>query len=104
MKAKKAEFLSSTETIKRRVKMKSADGLSKTLPHLTNGGLKDGDDAGSKIKQVSSGRFGVTPAYLADADQLEIKVRAWVVRQAGRQAVGRSVGRSVGWSFESGLS
>ena len=68
------EFLSATEIIRRRTRMKSAKGMSKTLPHLTNGGLRDGDDAGSKIKQVSSGRFGVTPAYLAQANQLEIKV------------------------------
>src|SRR5690606_29064864 len=36
----------------------------------------DGDkrDANSKIKQVASGRFGVTPAYLAAAEELEIKI------------------------------
>jgi len=28
----------------------------------------------SKIKQVASGRFGVTPAYLASAEEIEIKV------------------------------
>jgi glutamate synthase domain-containing protein 2/glutamate synthase domain-containing protein 3 len=31
-------------------------------------------DANSKIKQVASGRFGVTPAYLAAAQELEIKI------------------------------
>jgi glutamate synthase (ferredoxin) len=36
----------------------------------------DGDkrDANSKIKQVASGRFGVTPAYLAAAQEFEIKI------------------------------
>jgi glutamate synthase (NADPH/NADH) large chain len=28
----------------------------------------------SKIKQVASGRFGVTPAYLASAEEIEIKI------------------------------
>jgi len=36
----------------------------------------DGDkqDANSAVKQVASGRFGVTPAYLAAAKELEIKI------------------------------
>ena len=36
----------------------------------------DGDkrDANSRVKQVASGRFGVTPAYLAAATELEIKI------------------------------
>ncbi|MEJ2184166.1 MAG: glutamate synthase large subunit [Nitrospirota bacterium] len=33
-----------------------------------------GTEAGSAIKQVASGRFGVTPAYLASARELEIKM------------------------------
>jgi len=33
-----------------------------------------GDAAGSAIKQVASGRFGVTPAYLASAEEIEIKM------------------------------
>lgn len=33
-----------------------------------------GDVASSKIKQVASGRFGVTPGYLVSGDQLEIKI------------------------------
>ena len=37
-------------------------------------GLENGDIATSRIKQVASGRFGVTPEYLVNADQLEIKV------------------------------
>jgi glutamate synthase domain-containing protein 2/glutamate synthase domain-containing protein 3 len=34
----------------------------------------DGDSANSTIKQVASGRFGVTPAYLMSAEELEIKM------------------------------
>ena len=47
-------------------------GLSTRFPHLQ--GLENGDRAASQIRQVASGRFGVTTAYLAGADQLEIKI------------------------------
>jgi glutamate synthase domain-containing protein 2/glutamate synthase domain-containing protein 1/glutamate synthase domain-containing protein 3 len=33
-----------------------------------------GTEANSRIKQVASARFGVTPAYLASADELQIKI------------------------------
>jgi glutamate synthase (ferredoxin) len=33
-----------------------------------------GDNANSRIKQVASARFGVTPTYLINAEQLEIKM------------------------------
>jgi glutamate synthase domain-containing protein 2/glutamate synthase domain-containing protein 1/glutamate synthase domain-containing protein 3 len=36
--------------------------------------LANGDSAANKIKQVASARFGVTPEYLALAEQLEIKM------------------------------
>lgn len=36
--------------------------------------LSNGDTMRSAIKQVASGRFGVTSYYLSDADQLQIKV------------------------------
>jgi glutamate synthase domain-containing protein 2/glutamate synthase domain-containing protein 1/glutamate synthase domain-containing protein 3 len=36
--------------------------------------LENGDSAANKIKQVASGRFGVTPEYLTRAEQLEIKM------------------------------
>ncbi|HEY9721700.1 MAG TPA: glutamate synthase large subunit [Oscillatoriaceae cyanobacterium] len=36
--------------------------------------LPNGDSASSSIKQVASGRFGVTPAYLTHATDLEIKM------------------------------
>lgn len=48
------------------------EGKSPTFPHLR--GLKNGDTATSRIKQVASGRFGVTPEFLVNADQLEIKI------------------------------
>ena len=48
------------------------DGNSPTFPHLR--GLQTGDTANSRIKQVASGRFGVTPQFLVNADQMEIKI------------------------------
>ena len=48
------------------------DGVSASFPHLQ--GLENGDRAASQIRQVASGRFGVTTAYLAGAEQLEIKI------------------------------
>ncbi len=47
-------------------------GHSPLLPHLK--GLRNGDTASSAIKQVASGRFGVTPEYLMSARQLDIKI------------------------------
>jgi glutamate synthase (ferredoxin) len=49
-----------------------ATGRSARFPHLQ--GLLKGDRAASQIRQVASGRFGVTTAYLAGAEQLEIKI------------------------------
>ena len=49
-----------------------ASGASPTFPHLK--GLRNGDIATSRIKQVASGRFGVTPEFLVNAEQLEIKI------------------------------
>ncbi|CAN0494152.1 unnamed protein product, partial [Discosporangium mesarthrocarpum] len=43
-------------------------GHSPSFPHLK--GLKKGDLATSAIKQVASGRFGVTPEYLVSAKQV----------------------------------
>ena len=36
--------------------------------------LLDGDSLRSRIKQVASGRFGVTAEYLSSADQIQIKM------------------------------
>ena len=48
------------------------EGNSPTFPHLR--GLQKGDTVTSRIKQVASGRFGVTPQFMVNADQLEIKI------------------------------
>ncbi|MBO9999034.1 MAG: glutamate synthase large subunit [Cyanobacteria bacterium SID2] len=65
------------------------NGFSKRLPHLK--GLKNGDTASSAIKQVASGRFGVTPEYLMSAKQIEIKVAQGAKPGEGGQLPGRKV-------------
>ncbi|XP_019437056.1 PREDICTED: ferredoxin-dependent glutamate synthase, chloroplastic [Lupinus angustifolius] len=65
------------------------DGYSPTLPHLK--GLQNGDTATSAIKQVASGRFGVTPTFLANADQIEIKIAQGAKPGEGGQLPGKKV-------------
>ncbi len=65
------------------------DGNSPTFPHLN--GLKNGDTASSAIKQVASGRFGVTPEYLMNAKQLEIKIAQGAKPGEGGQLPGKKV-------------
>jgi glutamate synthase (ferredoxin) len=64
-------------------------GNSDTLPHLR--GLRNGDTASSAIKQIASGRFGVTPKYLMSAQQLEIKVAQGAKPGEGGQLPGKKV-------------
>ena len=66
-----------------------ADGNSDDFPHLN--GLKTGDIASSAIKQVASGRFGVTTSFLMAADQLEIKVAQGAKPGEGGQLPGKKV-------------
>nr|GEU60165.1 ferredoxin-dependent glutamate synthase, chloroplastic [Tanacetum cinerariifolium] len=65
------------------------DGYSPTLPHLK--GLQNGDIATSAIKQVASGRFGVTPTFLVNADQIEIKIAQGAKPGEGGQLPGKKV-------------
>ena len=65
------------------------DGKSPTLPHLK--GLRNGDTASSAIKQVASGRFGVTPEYLMSAKQIEIKLAQGAKPGEGGQLPGKKV-------------
>ncbi|MDV2998845.1 MAG: Ferredoxin-dependent glutamate synthase 2 [Chroococcopsis gigantea SAG 12.99] len=64
-------------------------GVSPTFPHLK--GLKMGDTANSAIKQVASGRFGVTPEYLMSAQQIEIKMAQGAKPGEGGQLPGPKV-------------
>ncbi|KAL3156941.1 hypothetical protein ABBQ38_001200 [Trebouxia sp. C0009 RCD-2024] len=65
------------------------EGNSPTFPHLR--GLQRGDTANSRIKQVASGRFGVTPQFLANADQMEIKIAQGAKPGEGGQLPGKKV-------------
>jgi len=51
----------------------------------------DGYDKNSKIKQIASGRFGVTPQYCANADELQIKIAQGSKPGEGGQLPGHKV-------------
>ena len=53
--------------------------------------LRDGDVLKSKIKQVASGRFGVTAEYLTSAEQIQIKMAQGAKPGEGGQLPGRKV-------------
>ncbi|MDP4807570.1 MAG: glutamate synthase large subunit [Cyanobium sp. MAG_160] len=71
------------------------DGHSSTLPSLN--GLRNGDTACSAIKQIASGRFGVTPEYLRSGRQLEIKVAQGAKPGEGGQLPGPKVDPYIAW-------
>ncbi len=52
---------------------------------------ENGDNPCSAIKQVASGRFGVTPEYLASAEEIEIKVAQGAKPGEGGQLPGHKV-------------
>jgi glutamate synthase (ferredoxin) len=66
-----------------------AKGKSATFSYLR--GLQNGDIATSRIKQVASGRFGVTPEFLVNAEQLEIKIAQGAKPGEGGQLPGKKV-------------
>lgn len=53
--------------------------------------LENGDTMRSAIKQVASGRFGVTSNYLADADELQIKMAQGAKPGEGGELPGHKV-------------
>ena len=65
------------------------------LPSI--GGLRNGDTACSAIKQIASGRFGVTPEYLRSGKQLEIKVAQGAKPGEGGQLPGPKVDPYIAW-------
>ena len=62
---------------------------SAILPSIK--GLENGDTACSAIKQIASGRFGVTPEYLRSGKQLEIKMAQGAKPGEGGQLPGPKV-------------
>jgi glutamate synthase (NADPH/NADH) large chain len=57
----------------------------------------NGDSRRSAIKQVASGRFGVTINYLANADEIQIKIAQGAKPGEGGQLPGHKVSDYIGW-------
>ena len=58
---------------------------------------ENGDSRNSAIKQVASGRFGVTPNYLINATDLQIKMAQGSKPGEGGQLPGHKVDDIIGW-------
>lgn len=58
--------------------------------------LQQGDSLRSRIKQVASGRFGVTAEYLSSADQIQIKMAQGAKPGEGGQLPGGKVSKYIG--------
>src|SRR5574343_364328 len=58
--------------------------------------FKEGDSLRSAIKQVASGRFGVTAEYLVNADQIQIKMAQGAKPGEGGQLPGTKVSEYIG--------
>lgn len=58
--------------------------------------LRDGDSLRSRIKQVASGRFGVTAEYLVSSDQIQIKMAQGAKPGEGGQLPGGKVSDYIG--------
>jgi len=58
--------------------------------------LPNGDSMRSAIKQVASGRFGVTTEYLANSDQIQIKMAQGAKPGEGGQLPGHKVDKRIG--------
>jgi glutamate synthase (NADPH/NADH) large chain/glutamate synthase (ferredoxin) len=58
--------------------------------------LQAGDSLRSRIKQVASGRFGVTAEYLQSADQIQIKMAQGAKPGEGGQLPGGKVSKYIG--------
>lgn len=57
--------------------------------------MENGDTMRSAIKQVASGRFGVTSHYLADSDELQIKMAQGAKPGEGGELPGHKVSQSI---------
>ena len=69
------------------------EGGEDPLRYRTRG--RGRDDKNSKIKQIASGRFGVTPEYLAHADELQIKMAQGSKPGEGGQLPGHKVSAEI---------
>ncbi|MDP3491625.1 MAG: glutamate synthase large subunit [Hyphomonadaceae bacterium] len=57
--------------------------------------MKNGDSMRSRIKQVASGRFGVTAEYLVNADDIQIKMAQGAKPGEGGQLPGHKVDKNI---------
>ncbi len=57
--------------------------------------LANGDSARSAVKQIASGRFGVTTNYLVNADELQIKIAQGAKPGEGGQLPGHKVSATI---------
>ncbi|MEC7599058.1 MAG: FMN-binding glutamate synthase family protein, partial [Planctomycetota bacterium] len=57
--------------------------------------LPNGDSRRSAIKQIASGRFGVTASYLTNADELQIKISQGAKPGEGGELPGRKVDETI---------
>ena len=57
--------------------------------------LPNGDSKRSAIKQIASGRFGVTISYLTNADELQIKISQGAKPGEGGELPGRKVDKNI---------
>ena len=77
-----------------------AQGMNRIGGHSNSGeGGEDprrfGTDKNSRIKQIASGRFGVTPHYLVNADVLQIKIAQGAKPGEGGQLPGEKVSAEI---------
>ncbi|MEW5888617.1 MAG: glutamate synthase large subunit [Pseudomonadota bacterium] len=88
------EDASRYQVIKGGEKLSEIIGAGRVEADLT---LQPGDSLRSKIKQVASGRFGVTTEYLASADQIQIKMAQGAKPGEGGQLPGHKVSEYIGY-------
>lgn len=82
------------EDVKRFISVKVDSSVAKVLGSdliEADVPLKAGDSMRSRIKQVASGRFGVTAEYLSSADQIQIKMAQGAKPGEGGQLPGHKV-------------
>ncbi len=81
------------------IPIKKGDSLKSVIGHdvvEVDMPLLDGDSLRSRIKQVASGRFGVTAEYLTSADQIQIKMAQGAKPGEGGQLPGGKVSEYIG--------
>lgn len=74
-------------------KSNTGEGGEDSARSLVN---SNGDTMRSAIKQIASGRFGVTSYYLADADELQIKMAQGAKPGEGGELPGHKVSEQIG--------